>query len=67
MFKYDSYSHENEIRFLYSLIGDEIGAIKGEVKTVGGSKEEKTLPILSVSAKVAFEYLDIGHLVSSET
>lgn len=59
LFKYESYSHENEMRFLYSLIGAEANTIEAEVKPVGGSSGEKTLPILSVTAQTSFEFIEV--------
>ena len=59
LFKYESYSHENEMRFLYSLIGAEANTIEAEVKPVGGSPGEKALPILSVTAQISFEFIEV--------
>ncbi len=59
LFKYESYSHENEMRYLYSLIGQDAEKIREEVRPIGGSLSNKTLPILSVEAKVSFEYKEV--------
>lgn len=59
LFKYDSYSHENEMRYLDSLVDADAQSIKSRVEPVGGSPVEKTLPILSVKSGIAFEYEEV--------
>lgn len=59
LFKYESYSHENEMRYLCSLVGDDVETLVGKVKPVGGNSGGKTLPILSIKSQVSFEYKEV--------
>ena len=59
LFKDESYSHENEMRYLYSLVGVDVGTLAGKVKTVGGNSEGKFLEILSIKSEVSFEFKEV--------
>jgi len=47
------------MRYLYSLVGVDVGTLAGKVKTVGGNSEGKFLEILSIKSEVSFEFKEV--------